>query len=193
MNENELTAFLKRVGKRNLTEYLNPFAETREVALQRRFRWAKINQYDYANKTEARFLLAHREALLAFVRRRDHDDPLLERVSKEVVSAAPDVLRSFMRPPRSQLRRPPRQSDMPRAPRPVPVASIANRDNVGYTPEPVARQPVPRRRKRRIPRPAKPCETCSSCRADIRKKVAYLTPAMDDWLCRACAAPVAPS
>jgi hypothetical protein len=180
MDESGLREFLRGA---TLEKYLNPFGESRETALKRRLRWARVNQYDFANKTEAKYLLANREALLDRVRQMDRDHPLMERVAKKAISA-PEVLRSFMQP-RSAIPQTPQSTD----PRPVVVASIQPGKDLIQTPAPAERRlrPQLKKKKNKIPRPIKACENCSNCGADIRTKVAYLTPAMDDWLCRECA------
>jgi len=121
MDERQLHSLL--AGGAGLDEYLNPVAESRESALVRRLRWARVNQYDYANKKEAKFLVTNKSRLMEIVRQRDFDNPLLEKMGSRAVAAAPNMLRSFMHsaPQRTPEPTPRRPASAPAAPAPTPT------------------------------------------------------------------------
>ncbi|MEN0068274.1 MAG: hypothetical protein AAGA48_39500 [Myxococcota bacterium] len=81
MTEQELDAFLAKVRRARLVDYLDPLGETAQNAFERRLSWARVTQHDPAYADEARFLLDHTEALRDVLREELVQDDWVEDAS----------------------------------------------------------------------------------------------------------------
>lgn len=81
MTEQELNAFLSKVRKPRLVDYLDPLGETAQNAFERKLSWARVSQHDPAFAEEARFLLDNAEELRDVLRDELVEDDWVEDAS----------------------------------------------------------------------------------------------------------------